>query len=127
MEITIFFTALLGLWYFVLSARTIAGRGKYKVSLGSGESDDMLRRVRTHANFSEYIPLLLIIMGLLEFKEVSQIFLVLFGASLVVGRGLHFYGLYSAGTPFWPRVLGMHLTLWPLVIGCCYLLVITFN
>jgi uncharacterized membrane protein YecN with MAPEG domain len=122
MEVTIFFTAFLGFWYVALSVRTIVGRGKYKVSLGSGESDDMLRRVRTHANFAEYIPLLLIVMGLLEFKDVSQIFLVLFGLSLVVGRGLHFYGLYSARTPLWPRVLGMHLTLWPLIIGCFYLL-----
>jgi uncharacterized membrane protein YecN with MAPEG domain len=122
MEITIFFTAILGLWYFFLSARTIAGRGKYKVSLGSGESDDMLRRVRTHANFAEYIPLLIIIMGLLEYREVPQTFLIMFGSSLLIGRGMHFYGLYSASTPFWPRVVGMHMTLWPLLVGCLYLL-----
>lgn len=122
MEITILFTAILGIMFFGLSLRTILGRGKNKVNLGTGNSDDMLRRVRTHANFAEYIPLLLIIMGLLEYQGVSDTLLYAFGTIVVIGRILHFYGLYSATTPMWARVYGMQCTLWPLVLGCTVLL-----
>ncbi len=122
MEITLVFTGILGILFFFLSLRTILGRGKNKVSLGTGDSDDMLRRVRTHANFSEYIPLLLIILGLLEYKEVPDALLYTFGSIVVIGRILHFYGLYSSQTPGWARVYGMQCTLWPLLTGSLYLL-----
>jgi uncharacterized protein len=122
LPITTLFTAILGVLFFVLSLRTINGRTKNKVSLGTGDSDDMLRRVRTHANFAEYIPLLLIILGLLEYRGVPDSMLYIFGTIVVVGRILHFYGLYSATTPLWARIYGMQCTLWPLLLGSLYLL-----
>jgi uncharacterized protein len=122
MEITILFTGILGIMFFGLSLRTILGRGKNKVNLGTGNSDDMLRRVRTHANFAEYIPFLLIIMGLLEYQGTPDTILYLFGTVVVIGRMLHFYGLYSPQTPGWARIYGMQCTLWPLVLGCAVLL-----
>jgi uncharacterized protein len=125
MEITIVFTGILGIFFFALSLRTIAGRGKNKVSLGTGDSDDMLRRVRTHANFAEYVPLFLIILGLLEYQGVSDSVLYVFGVVVVIGRVLHFYGLYSPQTPSWARVYGMQCALWPLVLGSAYLLFVS--
>ncbi len=122
LPITALFTGILGIIFFGLSLRTILGRGKNKVNLGTGDSDDMLRRVRTHANFAEYIPLILIIMGLLEYHGVSNVLLYAYGVVIVLGRGLHFYGLYSPQTPGWARIYGMQCTLWPLVLGSGYLL-----
>lgn len=122
LPVTILFAGILGLLFFSLSLRTIYGRVKNKVNLGTGDSDDMLRRVRTHANFAEYIPFLLIIMGLLEYHSVSSTFLYVYGTVVVLGRCLHVYGLYSPQTPGWARVYGMQCTLWPLVLGSGYLL-----
>ncbi len=126
METTLFFTGLLGIWFFVLSLRTIFGRRDNRVSLGTGQSDDLLRRVRMHGNFAEYIPFLLIIMMLLELQGVSQWLLLTYGGLILVGRGLHAYGLWSPKTPMWARIWGMQLTLWPLFGGCVGLLVIYF-
>jgi hypothetical protein len=126
MEITLLFTALLGLWFCGLSVRTIVGRRTNRISLGSGESDDLLRRVRTHANFSEYIPLLLFVLFLLELQGVSHLWLILYGVAILLGRALHAYGLSSAKAPFWARVWGMQLTLWPLLFGSIGLLLIYF-
>ena len=126
MEITLFVTGALGIVFFVLSLRTILGRRDNRVSLGSGESDDLLRRIRTHANFAEYVPYLLIILFLLELQGVSQLWLLIYGGAVIVGRGLHAYGLASAKTPMWARIWGMQLTLWPLLFGSIGLLVIYF-
>lgn len=127
MEVTTVYVGILGIAYFALSMRTILGRGKNKISLGTGNSDDMLRRVRTHANFSEYVPLLIIILGLLEYHKVSEVALHIYGVAIVLGRALHFYGLLTPTTPMWSRVLGMQLTLFPLLLGALALIYMSLS
>ncbi len=120
--ITLITTGILGIIFFVHSLRIIQGRGLTKTSLGDGGNDLMTRRIRIHGNFAEYIPLLLLILFLLEISNASAVVLSLFAGALVLGRILHFYGLYTKETPMWARVWGMQLTLWPLLIGSFYLL-----
>lgn len=124
--ITLITTGILGLLFFTHSLRTIQGRALTKTNLGDGGNDALTRRIRIHANFAEYIPLLLFIQLLLEMKGAPSVFLIGFGLALVIGRLLHFYGLYSKETPGWARVWGMQLTLWPLVTGSGYLLFLGF-
>lgn len=124
MEITI--TAItggiLGLIFFFHSLRTIRGRMVTKTNLGDGGHDLMTRRIRIHGNFAEYVPLLLIMLFLLENSGTNTIFVSVFALLVIVGRLLHFYGLYSNETPGLARVLGMQFTLWPLLLGSIYLL-----
>ena len=115
--ITLITTGILGIIFFMHSLRTIKGRAATKTSLGDGGHDLMTRRIRTHGNFSEYIPLLLLILLLLEISNITKVVLIAYATAVVVGRALHFYGLYSKDTPFWARVWGMQLTLWPLMFG----------
>ncbi len=122
MPITALFAAILALIFFYHSLRTINGRRETKTNLGTGDSDVMLRRVRIHGNFAEYIPFLLIILGLLEQAALPSWFLYTFGGVVVIGRLLHAYGLWSPATPGWARTWGMQLTLWPLIIGAFTLL-----
>lgn len=119
---TLITTGILGIIFFVHCLRIIQGRGLTKTSLGDGGNDLMTRRIRIHGNFAEYIPLLMLILFMLEVKAISQVLLLAFALSVVVGRLLHFYGLYSNGSPMWARVWGMQLTLWPLLLGSLWLI-----
>jgi uncharacterized membrane protein YecN with MAPEG domain len=119
---TLVTTGVLALLFFVHSLRTINARRDTKTNLGDGGNDTMLRRIRTHGNFAEYVPFLMFMLFLLETSGVPALVLGAFSASVVLGRCLHAYGLYSPATPGKARVLGMQLTLWPLILGGMYLL-----
>ncbi len=49
-----------------LSIWVIAGRAKHRVHHGDGGNDEMNRRIRAHANFAEYVPMILLLVALLE-------------------------------------------------------------
>ncbi|MCE2927686.1 MAG: MAPEG family protein [Rickettsiales bacterium] len=53
----------------------------------------MMRRIRAHANFVEYVPLVLVLMALNELNGASRELLAVFGAALVLGRIFHAYSL----------------------------------
>lgn len=122
MIITSLFTAVLALIFFAHSLRVILARGTTKTNLGDGGNDVMFRRIRIHGNFAEYAPILIIILGLLEYAGANQSLLITYALIVVLGRLLHAYGLWSAETPGWARILGMQLTLWPLLLGALGLL-----
>nr|WP_265324035.1 MAPEG family protein [Aeromonas veronii] len=50
------YAALLALLFVLLSIRTIRTRHSRKVALGHGDDPAMLRAMRVHANFAEYVP-----------------------------------------------------------------------
>lgn len=108
--------------FFILSVRTIQARRSTHTSVGDGGNDLMLRRMRSHANFAEYIPLLLIILLVLELQAIEHVWLMLYGIVIVVGRVLHAWGIASADTPGWARICGMVCTFVPLTIGAAALL-----
>jgi len=55
--------AILGLIFIGLSAMIIRERRIAAVSLGAGDNEVLLRRIRAHANFAEYVPIALILMA----------------------------------------------------------------
>lgn len=57
------YAAVVGLIFIGLSILTIAERRKASVYLGAGDNDRLLRRIRAHANFAEYVPLALILIA----------------------------------------------------------------
>ncbi len=56
MAITAFYAALLALLFVFLSVRVIGWRRVKRVELGHGDDSQLLRRMRVHANFAEYVP-----------------------------------------------------------------------
>jgi uncharacterized protein len=122
LPITMLFSGLLGLLFMYHTVRVILVRRASHINLGIGDSDTLLRTVRIHGNFAEYVPMLLFIMALLELSAVSETALYAFGICVVVGRLLHFYGIYSPATPGIARVIGMVLTFIPLVLGSVWLI-----
>ncbi len=70
----------------------------------------MLRRVRAHANFSEYVPLVLVLMGLLEISGTATWIVHAIGGSLLMGRLLHGYAFSFTDEFVFGRSAGIVLT-----------------
>jgi uncharacterized membrane protein YecN with MAPEG domain len=64
--VTAVYAAVLALMFAALSVWVIAGRGKFRVSHGDGGEAMLNRRIRAHGNFAEYVPMILMLVGLLE-------------------------------------------------------------
>jgi uncharacterized protein len=88
--------ALINLW---LAIRVGQVRTKEKVSVGDGGNDSVIRRMRAHSNFSEFTPIVLILLGLVEMATGTSMILWAAGGLYLVGRILHGIGMdgWSAG------------------------------
>src|SRR5690606_19865103 len=60
------YAALLSLFFAFLTFRTIRLRQRYRVSLGHGKNLLLMRAIRVHGNFAEYVPLGLLLMAASE-------------------------------------------------------------
>lgn len=97
--------------YVVLFARVVMRRGALRSSIGHADDVTLHERIRQHANFTENVPLALLLLGLAEANAGNSVALHTAGGVLVVGRLLHPVGL-TAGNPAHPfRVAGASLTL----------------
>lgn len=112
MQVTLLYGGALALWFLVLSIRVIQGRmGAGNPSLGDGGNPMMLRRIRGHANFAEYVPLILVLMGFLELSGLPKWVLHVLGITLLTGRLLHGYTFaFLKESPF-GRTAGVAFTL----------------
>lgn len=124
MAITALYASLLALLFILLSARVIAQRREARIEIGHGESAQLLRRMRVHANFAEYVPLALILMALAESLKAPSVILHLLGLALVAARVIHAYGLSQTPHILRLRALGIVLTLTVIGIAAalCFLL-----
>ncbi|MES0875138.1 MAPEG family protein [Sinimarinibacterium thermocellulolyticum] len=116
MTITPLYAGLLAILFLVLSARVIQKRNV--VSLGDGGDPDLLRRIRGHANFAEYVPLVLVMMAMLEHGGAAPAWLLhVLGATLLLARVLH--GIALSFTASWKfgRFYGTLLTFIVLVVA----------
>lgn len=125
---TAFYAALLALVYLGLSGWVMGSRVSDNVLLGDGGDASLLKRVRSHANFSEYVPLALILVGLLEAGGGGHGLVQGLLIALLVGRILHPIGMFA--TPNSPRQFacrggGILLTMATLAISAIALLLRT--
>lgn len=110
MAITAVYASLLALFYIVLSIRVIGSRRGAKVSIGDGGNAMLLRRIRVHGNFAEYVPISLILLGLAESLAAPPWLLHAAGIALLGARAAHAYGVSQTPENFRFRVGGMGTT-----------------
>ncbi len=118
--ITILYAGLLGLLYLVLSVLVVKGRYGYKLAFGDGGNPEMVKRIRAHGNFAEYVPFALLLLFLTDSVQYSPLLIHVLGITLVLARILHAVALYKNIFRF--RVTGVVLTF--LVIAVCSVLLI---
>ena len=114
MFVTPLYAGLLTLWFVVLSIRVMNLRSD--VPYGDSGDIAITRVIRAQANFAEYVPLALLLMGFLEVTRYSIYFLHALGVILVVARLLHGLALSFGWQPRFGRVTGAGLTVLVLLI-----------
>ncbi len=121
-EIVPFYAALLGLVYLALSVRAIRARRAAKKAVGVLGDEALDRRVRAHANFAEYVPLILLLLVFAELRDLPEALVHLGCVSLVAGRCSHAWGVSQSPENFRFRIFGMFATFLALVIAATLLL-----
>lgn len=115
--ITPLYAGLLALFFVFLSARVITVRRQLQASLGDHGDQNLLKRLRVHANFAEYTPLALLLILMAEMLGTPSWAVHLMGIGLVIGRLAHAYGVGREPQSLKLRTLGMVLTFVVLVFA----------
>jgi uncharacterized protein len=152
--VTSIYAALLAVLFVYLAFRVIRLRRALKIAIGNGENAvetsnptiahlsniqannlqaststqnqlKLLRAIRAHANFAEYVPFALILMVLLELKGFNHFWLHAFGMILLFGRFIHAYGISQLNEYFLFRILGMVLS-FTVILGMAIILLLPF-
>ena len=95
MFVTPLYAGVLALWFVILSVRVVNLRRR-GMSFGDNGEIGVIRIVRAQANFAEYVPLALLLMGFLEVNHYSIYVLHALGVMLVVARLFHGFALSLA-------------------------------
>jgi len=105
------YAGLLALLFVALSARVIVQRRRAHVSVGDGNDQSLRQKMRVHANFAEYTPIGLVLLGLTELQGAPYWVVHLLGLMLLTGRLAHAAGMGASPQRLSFRVAGMVLTL----------------
>jgi len=116
------YAALLALLFVALSIRTLRLRRRLRIGIGDAGNEQMLRAMRVHSNFAEYVPLTLLLIYLAEAHGAHALFIHALGLCLLAGRLSHAYGVSQANENYTFRVVGMSMTFISLISASAYLL-----
>lgn len=99
--------ALLNIW---IANRVGSVRGQEKVSIGDGGNPRLIAAMRAHANYVEYTPFVLVLLGFIEIGVGSAWWL--WGVALVylMGRVAHALGM-TTDNPLRLRMVGTIVTM----------------
>jgi|LNFM01.1.fsa_nt_gb uncharacterized membrane protein YecN with MAPEG domain len=118
--VTPIYAGLLALLFVVLSIRVIGTRRSAGVALGDGGDRMLLRRQRVHANFTEYVPLALVLLVIAELQGAPLLLLHGLGVALLTGRLVHAYGVSQDPERMALRVTGMAITFTVLIASAVF-------
>jgi len=123
MRILPLYASLLALLFVALSVRTLRLRRSLKIAIGDSGNTTMLRAMRVHSNFAEYVPLSLMLIFIAESQAAHPYLIHALGLALLIGRVSHAYGVSQSKENYAFRVFGMAMTLTTIITCSAYLLV----
>jgi uncharacterized membrane protein YecN with MAPEG domain len=106
--ITAIFAGLLALMLVGVSVRVTWLRTRKKIDFHDGGDPELARAIRVQGNFTEYVPMALALMGLIEWTGAAPWIVYVLGIALVAARVVHAWGLYAGAFP--GRVIGTSVT-----------------
>jgi uncharacterized membrane protein YecN with MAPEG domain len=109
--ITSLYAGILGLILIGVAFPAGMLRGRLNISIGDGGNPNLLLAMRRHANFVEWVPVALILIGSLELDHVRPAAIHTLGAALVFARLTHAIGLKADTMKSATRVVGAMLTM----------------
>lgn len=116
------YAALLGILMIGLSTAVSVRRGKTGISLLHGDDLGLAEQIRRHGNFTESVPLALLLMGIVEAMGASGAWLHAIGITLLAARIVHPFGIKHdrAASPM--RIIGGSGTQLSMLIAISYIL-----
>lgn len=115
--ITGLYVGTLAIMMALLVVNVVRKRFKNRVGLGDGGVDELQQAIRIHGNFTEMVPMILIIMVLFEILKFSPFLIHVFGIVLILSRVLHYMGVSKTPYSSKGRVAGTSLALLLLLMG----------
>ena len=115
--------AILHIW---LMSRVVRARRPFKLSVGDGGQEPVLRRMRAHANFAENAPLFLILLALTELAGGHQWLLWGAGIGFILARIAHAFGMDRSALGRW-RMVGMLLNTVAILALAVYAILIAYQ
>lgn len=115
LPVTSLVASLAAVALIVISISVSLRRMKVDTRIGFGSDDILMRRIRAQGNFTEYVPLVLILLGLAEYRGAATHWLWLVTGLLIAGRVLHYAGIMTGSTAI--RAPGMIGTYGALLAG----------
>jgi len=117
--VTSLYAGLLSLMLVVLTIRVIKRRWSKKIGILDGGDQEMAQAIRVHGNFTEYVPMILLLMVIFELNGVSLYVLHAMGITVLLTRVLHSIGLSRTTKGGLFRVYGMRGTVYMLAAAGC--------
>ena len=104
--ITLLYAGLLGLLLVALASQVLWAR------INAAKLPDWKPEAtfRVQANFVEYVPMAIALLYLIEASGVPGLMVHILGATLVVARLAHAWGLSTSPGPNYPRLFGAQMT-----------------
>lgn len=100
---------LLNIW---IGRRVGQMRMTHKISIGDGGNEALIARMRAQANFVEYTPFFLILLGLIELAIGSALWLWIVAVVYILARIAHAFGMdRPSPDPLRLRMVGIVITL----------------
>lgn len=108
--------SVLTLIYLCLSVKVVTLRKRLRVSIGSDGHRNLDIAIRAHGNFSEYVPLMLILLLCAEAGQTWFAMLVTLAVAFIIGRAFHIAHFLYDNRNFTFRAVGMMLTFIPMLL-----------
>ncbi|MFM7403938.1 MAG: MAPEG family protein [Erythrobacter sp.] len=99
LPITALTAAALALLLLTLAIETVSKRLKLKAAFGDADDRGLIAATRSHGNLAEHAPIVLIMLGLLEYGGTNGNLLTALAGAFVVGRIAHAIGLHQDAEP----------------------------
>jgi uncharacterized protein len=93
-SITSAYLGILALLYLVLGLQVSRLRRGHRVLFGDGDNIKLRSTIRAHANFVEYVPIIVLMVAMLEMSGMPALRVHLLMGALLVARLLHPLGMY---------------------------------
>ena len=93
-----------------LAYKVGSSRLKTNTLLGDGNQSEVLQKVRAHGNLTEYVPIFLILLALIEMQGVALWKIHVLGSLFFLARIAHSYGMYISTESTPPRLIGILVT-----------------
>ena len=122
-SITLVFAAIFGFLHVIFTLRVGNYRFKSKISLGDDGDRELLKRIRAHGNFTENVPIALLLILLNDLDGAEDNTLMLMGSFLLIARLTHYLTIVTVRLPWILRPLSMLGTLGTIIAASVMLLI----